>query len=44
MQLRSKRKLIEAFIEGNLPKLKLDDNVIAKFESCWTRQRQNAFV
>jgi len=44
VQLRSKRKLIEAFIEENLPKLKPDDNVIAEFESYWTQQRQNAFV
>ncbi|OGS67902.1 MAG: hypothetical protein A2522_05365 [Gallionellales bacterium RIFOXYD12_FULL_53_10] len=44
LQLRSKRKLIEAFIEENLPKLKPDDNVITEFESYWTQQRQNAFV
>jgi type I restriction enzyme R subunit len=44
VQLRSKRKLIEAFIEDNLPKLKPDDNVIAEFESYWMRKRQSAFV
>lgn len=43
VQLRSKRKLIETFIEENLPKLKPNDNVIAEFESYWTKHKQNAF-
>ena len=43
VQLRSKRKLIEAFIEENLPKLKPDENVISVFEAYWTEQKQKAF-
>jgi len=33
IQLRSKRALIEAFIEENLPKLKPNENVIQAFEN-----------
>ncbi|VAY89083.1 hypothetical protein CARN8_5190001 [mine drainage metagenome] len=43
VQLRSKRKLIEAFIEENLPKLKPDENVISVFEGYWTEQKKKAF-
>lgn len=43
VQLRSKRALIEAFIDENLPKLKPKDNVIAEFESFWTAHKQKAF-
>ena len=43
VQLRSKRKLIEQFIEENLPKLKPNGNVIAEFESYWTEHKQKAF-
>ena len=44
VQLRSKRLLIEAFIEDNLPKLKPDDNVITEFEGYWTKHKQDAFA
>ena len=44
VQLRSKRLLIEAFIEENLPKLKPNDNVISEFEGYWTKHKQNAFT
>ena len=43
VQLRSKRKLIEQFIEENLPKLKPNGNVITEFESYWTEHKQKAF-
>ncbi|MBV6449286.1 type I restriction endonuclease subunit R [Nitrosomonas sp.] len=43
VQLRSKRALIEAFIEENLPKLKPSDNVIQAFESYWTDSKKEAF-
>ncbi|SEP15974.1 type I restriction enzyme, R subunit, partial [Nitrosomonas oligotropha] len=43
VQLRSKRALIEAFIEENLPKLKPSDNVIKAFESYWTDSKKAAF-
>lgn len=42
IQLRSKRELIEQFIEENLPKLQPDDNVIVEFESYWDRNKQVA--
>ncbi len=44
VQLRSKRLLIEAFIEENLPKLKPNDHVISEFEGYWTKHKQNAFT
>ena len=44
VQLRSKRLLIEQFIEENLPKLKPTDNVIGIFESFWTEQKRLAFI
>ncbi|HQU99318.1 MAG TPA: type I restriction endonuclease subunit R [Nitrosomonas sp.] len=43
VQLRSKRALIQAFIEENLPKLKPSDNVIQAFESYWTENKKEAF-
>ncbi len=43
VQLRSKRVLIEEFIEENLPKLKPTDNVISKFETYWSTHKQTAF-
>jgi type I restriction enzyme, R subunit len=42
VQLRSKRELIEAFIEENLPKLQPTDNVIGEFESYWTKNKTQA--
>lgn len=43
VQLRSKRELIEKFIEDNLPKLKSTDNVINAFEGYWSKHKQTAF-
>jgi len=43
VQLRSKRQLIEEFIQENLPKLKLNDNVIRSFENYWSEHKQQAF-
>lgn len=43
VQLRSKRELIEEFIESNLSKLKPTDNVIENFESFWDEKKQKAF-
>ncbi len=43
VQLRSKRALIEAFIEENLPKLKSNDNVIQTFEKFWAVNKKEAF-
>jgi type I restriction enzyme R subunit len=43
VQLRSKRQLIEEFIEENLPKLKPNDNVIRSFENYWAEHKQHAF-
>jgi type I restriction enzyme R subunit len=43
VQLRSKRQLIEQFIEENLPKLTPKDNVIAQFEAYWNSHKQQAF-
>lgn len=43
IQLRSKRQLIEQFIEENLPKLKPNDNVIKAFERYWTKHKEEAF-
>jgi len=44
IQLRSKRQLIEQFIEENLPKLQPDDNVIGEFESYWARNKDAALT
>lgn len=43
VQLRSKRELIEKFIEENLPKLKPSDNVIGEFGEYWIKHKQKAF-
>lgn len=43
VQLRSKRLLIEEFIQENLPKLKPNENVINEFESYWSKHKQKAF-
>ena len=43
IQLRSKRELIEQFIEENLPQLSPNDNVIGAFESFWTQHKVKAF-
>ena len=43
VQLRSKRALIEAFIEENLPKLKPNENVIQAFEDYWDANKNEAF-
>ena len=43
VQLRSKRELIEQFIEDSLPKLKPTDNVITAFEGYWSKHKQTAF-
>jgi type I restriction enzyme R subunit len=43
MQLRSKKLLIQTFIDENLPNIKPTDNVIAAFESFWSDNKQKAF-
>lgn len=43
VQLRSKRELIEKFIEENLPKLQPGENVIGEFEGYWSKHKQTAF-
>ena len=43
VQLRSKRELIEKFIEENLPKLQPSDNVIGEFGDYWSKHKQTAF-
>jgi type I restriction enzyme R subunit len=43
VQLRSKRVLIEQFIEENLPKLQSNENVIDAIENYWSQHKQNAF-
>ena len=43
VQLRSKRLLIETFIENNLPKLQPNENVISAFEGYWSKHKQDAF-
>lgn len=43
VQLRSKRKLIEEFIEKTLPALKANENVISKFETYWGEHKTTAF-
>lgn len=44
VQLRSKRELIKAFIEENLPKLKPEENVITAFENYWRTHKKAAFA
>jgi type I restriction enzyme R subunit len=43
IQLRSKRKLIEDFINGNMPKFKANTNVIEEFEGYWNDRKSEAF-
>lgn len=43
IQLRSKRQLIEEFIESNLAKLKPNEDVIGAFENYWSNHKQAAF-
>jgi len=43
VQLRSKRELIEEFINENLPKLQPSDNVIGAFEGYWSARKTTAF-
>ncbi len=43
VQLRSKRKLIEEFIEKTLPTLQANENVISKFETYWGEHKTSAF-
>lgn len=43
VQLRSKRELIEKFIEENLPKLQPSDNVVGAFSEYWSEHKQTAF-
>ena len=43
VQLRSKRELIQKFIERSLPNLKSTDNVIRVFEAFWNEHKLKAF-
>lgn len=43
IQLRSKRKLIEQFIEESMPKFKPNSNVITEFEKYWAKHQRKAF-
>ena len=43
VQLRSKRELIEKFIDDNLAQLQPTDNVITAFESYWSQHKETAF-
>jgi len=42
-KLRSKRELIERFIEENLPQIDDIDNIPAEFENYWSVEQQKAF-
>ena len=44
MQLRSKKELIQTFIDQNLPNIKPTDNVVEQFESFWSENKQQAFT
>jgi type I restriction enzyme R subunit len=41
--LRSKRELIEKFIEENLPIIEDSDEVIPEFDKYWSKEQQKAF-
>ena len=41
--LRSKRELIERFIQENLPVIQDSDNIQNEFDSFWTKEQQKAF-
>lgn len=43
VQLRSKRRLIEEFIEKTLPTLQATENVVSKFETYWGEHKTLAF-
>ena len=43
IQLRSKRELIEQFIDNNLPKMKPNENVIGEFENYWLKHKLDAY-
>ena len=43
VQLRSKRELIEQFIENNLPRLNPSENVISEFENYWSKHKLEAY-
>ncbi|MEY4476471.1 MAG: hypothetical protein RL248_2238, partial [Pseudomonadota bacterium] len=44
VQLRSKRALIQAFIDDNLPNIKPQDNVLTAFEQYWHTHQQQALT
>lgn len=41
-QLRSKRELIEKFIEQNMPKIKFSEDVAPEFNTYWNAEREKA--
>jgi len=43
IQLRSKKALIQTFIDENLPNIKSTENVTTKFESFWAENKRQAF-
>jgi type I restriction enzyme R subunit len=43
VQLRSKRELIEKFIDENLPSLQPNVNVVNEFENYWSESKKRAF-
>lgn len=44
VELRSKRELIEKFIEENLPHVAKEDDVSEAFETFWTAEKEKALV
>lgn len=44
VQLRSKRALIETFIQNNLQQLQPDENAIDTFEDYWLAEKEKAFT
>ncbi|MFI0489834.1 MAG: type I restriction endonuclease subunit R, partial [Yersinia sp. (in: enterobacteria)] len=44
VQLRSKRALIQAFIDDNLPNIKPQENVLTAFEQYWHTHQQQALT
>ncbi len=44
VQLRSKKALIEKFIEQNLPQLSANGDVLKAFSTFWTTEQQQAFT
>ena len=43
VELRSKRELIEKFIDSNLPKIESSDEVTEAFKTYWSKEEQKAF-